>query len=191
MSSAHLIPEEEIRNTDPNEIGYARLANAASEANHLSAKLADIVRAAEESGWNGVTNSKLLTTYIIELGEEHRKATRKAKALRRELAELRGIIYSPLTANFLDGVRREAAHQVARWRAAHDAGKGPEDWFWLIGYLGGKALRAAMLGDTEKALHHTISTAAALFNWHRQLSGVSNSMRPGIEPPKEGSESDG
>jgi hypothetical protein len=35
----------------------------------------------------------------------------------------------------------------------------------------------------DKALHHTISTAAALANWHAALSGTSNTMRPGIAPP--------
>lgn len=34
-----------------------------------------------------------------------------------------------------------------------------------MGYLAGKALRAAISGDCEKALHHCVSSAAALANW--------------------------
>lgn len=82
------------------------------------------------------------------------------------------IINTPETADFMAGVPIEAAHQRERWGAAHDAGKAPEDWFWLLGYLGGKALAAAKAGDLEKAKHHTISTAAALANWHAALVGL-------------------
>lgn len=67
---------------------------------------------------------------------------------------------------------------------SHDAGKAPQDWFWLLGYLGGKALHAAILGDVEKAKHHTISAGAALLNWHRALAGETRAMRPGILPPE-------
>ena len=41
---------------------------------------------------------------------------------------------------------------------------------------------AAMRGNLEKAKHHTISTAAALGNWHAALTGADNRMRPGIDP---------
>lgn len=91
------------------------------------------------------------------------------------------IINTPETADFMAGVPLEAAHQRERWGTSHDAGKAPEDWFWLIGYLAGKALRAQNAGDVEKALHHTISTAAALANWHAAIAGVDTSMRPGID----------
>ena len=65
----------------------------------------------------------------------------------------------------------EAAHQIDRWGADHDAGKTPWDWFWTVGYLAQKAASAALAGDTDKAKHHTISTSALLLNWHRRLSG--------------------
>ncbi len=104
-----------------------------------------------------------------------------AEVLRR-LSE--PIINTPHTESFLEGVRREAVHQRERWGSEHDAGKGPTDWFWLLGYLAGKAVWAATHGDREKALHHTVSSAAALLNWHAAMSGVSNEMRPGIEEPK-------
>lgn len=90
------------------------------------------------------------------------------------------IINSPETYDFMQAVPLEAAHQRARWGSDHDAGKNPFDWFWLIGYLAQKAAQAATCGDIEKAKHHTISTAAALANWHATLDGRETRMRPGI-----------
>jgi hypothetical protein len=83
--------------------------------------------------------------------------------------ELHGLINSPQTTQFLEGVRLESAHQVQRWGAAHDRGKSAENWFWLVGYLAGKCLRASITGDKEKAKHHTISSAAALANWFNAI----------------------
>lgn len=80
------------------------------------------------------------------------------------------IINAPETADFMAGVPLEAAHQRERWGASHDADKTPFDWFWLVGYLAQKAASSAVAGDIEKAKHHTISTAAALANWHATLS---------------------
>jgi hypothetical protein len=54
----------------------------------------------------------------------------------------------------------------------------------LLGWLGGTAVHAAITGNTEKALHHVITTAAACLNWHAQLSGAPRGMRPGIATPK-------
>jgi hypothetical protein len=96
----------------------------------------------------------------------------------------REIINTPETADFMAGVPLEAAHQRARWGAEHDEGKAPEDWLFLVGYLAGKACAAERLGDVEKAKHHTISTAAALANWHAHLTGADSTMRPGIADPQ-------
>jgi hypothetical protein len=96
------------------------------------------------------------------------------------------IVNTPETADFMAGVPLEAAHQRSRWGVDHDAGKSPFDWFWLIGYLAQKAADASVRGDAEKAMHHTISTAAALANWHAALSGKDLSMRPGIGPENGG-----
>lgn len=93
------------------------------------------------------------------------------------------LINRPEVDDFAKGVQLEAAHQVERYGVEHDAGKAPLDWFWLLGYLAQKAATAAVAGDVEKAKHHTISTAAALANWHALLSGRDTGMRPGIEPP--------
>lgn len=93
--------------------------------------------------------------------------------LLEEVRKLDARINNPITDDFLEGVRNEAAHQVGRWGAAHDRGKTALDWFWLIGYLAQKAATAAIAGNRTKALHHTISTAAALLNWHTHIkSGV-------------------
>lgn len=108
---------------------------------------------------------------------------RDLDAAEAEVQRLLGEINKPQTQDWIAAVKLEAAHQRERWGAEHDAGKAPADWFWLIGYLAGKALQAAVTGDREKALHHTISTAAVLANWHLALAGADNRMRPGTDRP--------
>lgn len=110
---------------------------------------------------------------------------RQRDEARATLAEASRMWDGPATADWLDEVSREAAHQVARWGKAHDAAKSPEDFFWLLGYLAGKALASARAGDTEKALHHTISSGAVLLNWHARLRGEASLFQPGAEPGSE------
>lgn len=98
----------------------------------------------------------------------------------KENERLRGLIDSPELHDFAKGAVLEAAHQRERWGGNHDEGKQPADWFWLIGYLAQKAMMAQLAGDTEKALHHCISTAAAMNNWHAAILGANTSMRPGL-----------
>lgn len=105
---------------------------------------------------------------------------------RGELERLRALVNTPELHDFSRAVVLEAAHQRERWGSEHDAGKAPQDWFWLLGYLGGKALAAHASGNTDKALHHTISSAAALANWHAAISGTHTAMRPGIDPVARG-----
>lgn len=93
--------------------------------------------------------------------------------------QIRELINSPEIDNFLRGVHIEAIHQIDRWGDASDRAKRPADWFWLVGYLAGKALHAAVAGDRGKALHHCISTAAALYNWHCSINGTEIDMSPG------------
>jgi predicted Abi (CAAX) family protease len=97
-----------------------------------------------------------------------------------EIERLKARLNTPELHDFTKAVVLEAAHQRERWGEEHDAGKTNEDWFWLIGYLAGKVLSSAKSGDDHKALHHTISTAAALANWHAALNDDNHEMRPGI-----------
>lgn len=113
------------------------------------------------------------------LGTACGKCNRCRDTAPAEIARLRALINSPKIDDFFEGVRIEAAHQTERWGSAHDEGKQPLDWFWLIGYLAQKVVVALAQGDEDKALHHTISTAAALFNWHRAITGENSRMRPG------------
>lgn len=83
--------------------------------------------------------------------------------------QLHALVNNPHTADFLEAVKLEAAHQRDRFGEAHERGKSAENWFWLVGYLAGKCLRACITGDTDKALHHTISAAAALANWYEAI----------------------
>lgn len=102
-----------------------------------------------------------------------------AAELRAEVDRLNAIINTPQADDFLRAASIEAEHQRQRWPSEHDAGKTPADWFWLIGYLAGKALHAHGAGNAEKAEHHIITTAAACANWHLAVFGKTN-MRPGI-----------
>ena len=105
-----------------------------------------------------------------------------SEAERFELNHLRKLVNTPEVHDFARGVVLKAAHQRQRWGSKGTAGKTPADWFWLLGYLGGKALMAAIKGDIDNALHHCISTAAAMANWHLAIKGTDTSMRPGIDP---------
>lgn len=104
---------------------------------------------------------------------------RSASADTEELERLRGLLNTPEIDSFLRAVHLEAVHQVERWGTTDDRAKRPADWFWLIGYLAGKALHSQVGGNAEKALHHCISTAAALYNWHCAIKGVDVRMCPG------------
>ena len=83
-----------------------------------------------------------------------------------EIERLTHLVNTPMFQPFDRAVKLEAAHQVNRWGTVHDRKKEPQEWFWLVGYLAGKALRAHLSADRVKALHHTISSAAVLFHWH-------------------------
>lgn len=101
--------------------------------------------------------------------DREQRRDRRIRELETEIARLNALINTPEVNDFLQGVRLEAAHQVERWGAPHDRSKFAEHWYWLIGYLAGKALRSAIGGDRDKAKHHCVSTAAALLNWHAAI----------------------
>jgi hypothetical protein len=113
---------------------------------------------------------------IADLSAQLAAASERIRALEAERD-------TPEIHDFAKGLVREAVHQRARWSSDHDAGKTPADWFWLIGYLAQKAMTSQMGGDIDKALHHVITTAAAMANWHAQMLGAGD-MRPGISEEK-------
>ena len=87
----------------------------------------------------------------------------------------------PEVIDFVKAVNLEAAHQRERWGLEHDTEKTDADWFWLVGYLAGKALHFP-----EKRLHHLITTAAALANWHfYTVEQYKGEWAGPLEPPKE------
>lgn len=90
------------------------------------------------------------------------------KEKRDEIKYLQELINNPEIQDFVKGVMLEASHQRERWGKNHDMQKSPEDWFWTLGYLAGKALQAQRAGNQEKYKHHLISSAALLANYHRQ-----------------------
>lgn len=96
----------------------------------------------------------------VDCDTHHRKAGRNVE-LQRVLAELN----TPETMDFIKGIQLEAVHQRERWGPDHDVNKTDADWFWLIGYLVGKALHIP-----EKRTHHLITAGAALANWHTRTA---------------------
>ncbi len=137
----------------------------------------DKLRTAVRSAQSASVLAKAIGRHAAQLEAENAE-------LRARLLELESRINTPHTGDWFDAVRLEAAHQVERWGTKHDEGKTPADWFWLLGYLSGKALASAISGDVEKAKHHTISSGAVLLNWFRRLAGDSSDMRPGIADPE-------
>lgn len=101
-----------------------------------------------------------------------------------EVARLKELINRPYIGIWADEIVIEAAHQKERWGAEHDAGKAPEDFFWLVGYLAGKALASHKANDLVKAYHHTVSTAAVLAHWAARINGNDTIYRPGIGSEK-------
>lgn len=65
--------EERIRNQ------RAEIERLERERDSANAKIADIVNAAEEAGWNGVENSKILTAFIRDLARERDEAREAAR----------------------------------------------------------------------------------------------------------------
>ena len=59
-----------------------------------------------------------------------------------EIERLKAIIHTPHTDEFMSAVSIEAEFQQQKWDSSHDGGKDVPDWFWLLGYLAGKAVRS-------------------------------------------------
>jgi hypothetical protein len=109
-------------------------------------------------------------------------AQQRIEELERDALKYRAL-HTPEIVDFIAAVEREALFQREKWGADGDAGKTDADWFWLLGYLGGKAIRSD--ATQEKRLHHIITTAAACLNWHAARVGAYTDMRPGTERPDE------
>jgi hypothetical protein len=143
------------------------------------------------TGVNGGNETRMLNPIGIEVVAAA-KAAIASKAGAAMLDRLRAaeakaaLLDAPEIIDFQRAVVLEAAHQRARWPSDHDAGKTDPDWFWLIGYLAGKALHNPPTPDGRTAdelqLHRIITVAAAAANWHAAKLGQTN-MRPGIEAP--------
>lgn len=110
----------------------------------------------------------------IDGGWTARGISAYAKQLEARVAELNAIIHKPESDDFLRGIAIEAEYQ----RQLHgvDATEARFDWhqwFWVTGYLLGKALAACKSGEDngDKAKHHLVTTAALLNNWHNTLTG--------------------
>lgn len=113
------------------------------------------------------------------------RAEVRLEAMQAEIDRLTAVINRPHIGMWTDEVVLEAAHQRERWQG-DDATKTPEQWFWLVGYLAGKALAASRGGDMKKARHHTVSTAAVLAHWAAFAMGEETVFSPGTTPTRLG-----
>jgi hypothetical protein len=103
----------------------------------------------------------------------------RAYAAETEVARLQAILDTPILEPFVEAAVSEARHQIFRWSEEHDATKTAWDWFWTLGYLGGKAAQAALSRDWVKAKHHTVTAAALLANWHRHIVSAEKAAADG------------
>ena len=127
------------------------------------------------------------------------------RAAAHERDALLAIINTPELIDFPKAAMLEAQHQEHRWGTLDREGKDPQAWFWLVGHLAGRALehhkeaerltrelaasnlgadviQASIKHHREKAVHHTITAAAALSHWHASIVGKHTAMQPGHAP---------
>ncbi len=72
---------------------------------------------------------------------------------------------TPQSGDFLEAVKNEAWHQRNRW-GDDDKAKTAAEWFWLVGFLAGKALHDVR----GKRAHHVVAAGAALSNWYSAVA---------------------
>lgn len=111
---------------------------------------------------------------ISEL-ESRVRTLQEENATLQEKAEKYDRINTPELYAFVLAVENEALHQRERWGIEGDGGKTDADWFWLIGYLAGKALHNPVkeeMGATDARLHRIVTVAAAAANWHAAVLGT-------------------
>lgn len=137
-------------------------------------------------------DGEVIDMHGIALRADPANPTGKSEALEAEVTRLTALLNTPEIHDFAKAVVLEAAHQRERWPEGHDVLKSDEDWFWLIGYLAGKALHTPIRKDfahvqryieqhdtvefglsvsevRAKQLHRIITIAAAAANWHAHV----------------------
>lgn len=118
--------------------------------------------------------AEMVELWRLRAAEAERDVMERERDALQEKADAYDRINTPEIDDFLSAVKNEALHQRERWGVDQDAGKADADWFWLVGYLAGKALH-----DVKgKRLHHIVTTGAALLNWHAQAIGAYARMQP-------------
>lgn len=184
MTDEELATSREVLGADvPPPVRGMHVAAVWSHIAALTAERDDMQSAAHAAVSALLALVSLLTNDEAEPAmDAARRVVAERDALRERVRALEASINTPETEDFIRALPLEASHQQGRWGAEHDLGKTDADWFWLLGYLGGKALRPNIM--PEKRRHHIISLAAACLNWHRHTLGVGG-MRPGIAPPSE------
>lgn len=102
-----------------------------------------------------------LAKHILEASRERfalaaaiRVAVAAITGLEKERDAALALLNTPEVLDFVRAVQLEAAHQRKRWPSEHDAGKTDADWFWLIGYLAGKALHNPGPHDRDAVAFH-------------------------------------
>lgn len=158
------------------------MPEGAEERDELRARVAELEEERNDLRAQKYSLQDKIAALETELSEVRHTSVDGLKA---RIAELEAEINTPEIIDFARAVQLEAAHQRQRWGTDQDAGKTTADWYWLLGYLGGKAMFNLLSGNIEKGLHHIITTAAACANWHLYVTGTDTRMRPGIAPPKE------
>lgn len=93
------------------------------------------------------------------------KLEAELKEAHAEIERLTGIIHTPESDDFIKGMSIEAEYQREAWEV-DDALKTPAQWLANIAWLAAKAVTALVSGDTEKARHHMVTTAACCKRWH-------------------------
>ena len=146
---------------------------------HYAWTRADGERMVSGTTWNHPALAAIAAWQYAPTTTPHPSAD-AVRELQNEVDRLNAIVNTPQSNDFLRAVSTEAEHQRQRWGSDHDRGKTPADWFWLVGYLAGKALHAHAASDLTKAEHHVITAAAALANWHMAMFGNTD-MCPGID----------
>lgn len=128
--------------------------------------LANFPRRAEIAYWRAQASREIAGT---KDGTSRRVLAELLLETVTALEKIDEAINRPELHDFALAVEREAQHQRLRYAPEHDGTKEPQDWYWVVGYLAGKALRSHIDGDYDKAMHHAVTTAAVLNNWHARM----------------------